>query len=159
MKADIKERWVAALRSGEYRQAEGYLRTEEGFCCLGVLCELAVQDGVILPAKRTSVMPRDVVSPPHWIYDGTDTKALPYSVMLWAGLHEVDPTVCTSVEADDDIFGRHSNLAELNDSGGVYTFDRLADLIENSLMEELEAQKAAELEQEAVELEQEETHP
>ncbi len=34
-------KWVAALRSGEYTQARGTLRTEDDkFCCLGVLCNL-----------------------------------------------------------------------------------------------------------------------
>jgi hypothetical protein len=31
-----RERWCAALRSGEYTQGAGALRTDEGFCCLGV---------------------------------------------------------------------------------------------------------------------------
>lgn len=35
---DIAERWVSALRSGEYRQGAGCLHTEDGkYCCLGVL--------------------------------------------------------------------------------------------------------------------------
>jgi hypothetical protein len=33
----IKEKWVAALRSGEYKQTKGYLRNKKGYCCLGVL--------------------------------------------------------------------------------------------------------------------------
>jgi hypothetical protein len=48
----IRARWVAALRSGEYPQAFNHLRTDDGFCCYGVLCELAVQDGVIPPPER-----------------------------------------------------------------------------------------------------------
>lgn len=34
----VKERWVKALRSGEYIQGQNYLRGPEGDCCLGVLC-------------------------------------------------------------------------------------------------------------------------
>lgn len=35
---DIAERWVAALRSGEYRQGFAFLRSHDGkYCCLGVL--------------------------------------------------------------------------------------------------------------------------
>lgn len=33
-------KWIAALRSGIYPQANGFLRTQEGYCCLGVLCDL-----------------------------------------------------------------------------------------------------------------------
>lgn len=38
------EEWVAALRSGKYRQTKGYLRDQTGFCCLGVGCDLADPD-------------------------------------------------------------------------------------------------------------------
>lgn len=44
LKPEIKKRWQKAL--GEYPQAQGKLRTPDGFCCLGVLGDLAVQDGL-----------------------------------------------------------------------------------------------------------------
>ena len=35
------QRWIQALRSGEYQQTRGQLNhPTEGYCCLGVLCEL-----------------------------------------------------------------------------------------------------------------------
>lgn len=40
MKAALKKRWIAALCSGKYQQARNGLRTTQGFCCLGVLCDL-----------------------------------------------------------------------------------------------------------------------
>ena len=33
-------KWVDALRSGEFKQARKALRTSDGFCCLGVACEV-----------------------------------------------------------------------------------------------------------------------
>lgn len=36
----IKDAWVEALRSGEYVQTEGFLKNEQGYCCLGVLREV-----------------------------------------------------------------------------------------------------------------------
>jgi hypothetical protein len=42
---EVLELWVAALRSGKYEQARGNLREGDGFCCLGVLCDLASKDG------------------------------------------------------------------------------------------------------------------
>jgi hypothetical protein len=42
----VKKQWIAALRSGEYQQGKGWLRTvnPQGkgnvFCCLGVLADL-----------------------------------------------------------------------------------------------------------------------
>jgi hypothetical protein len=40
MDPEIKAKWIAALRSGDYSQTESYLRNYHGFCCLGVLCDL-----------------------------------------------------------------------------------------------------------------------
>lgn len=41
MKPDLKEKWIAALRSGEYVQGRsGYLYRDKTYCCLGVLAEI-----------------------------------------------------------------------------------------------------------------------
>lgn len=37
---EIKRSWLKALISGEYTRILRYLHTSEGFCALGVLCEL-----------------------------------------------------------------------------------------------------------------------
>jgi hypothetical protein len=41
MDAELKAKWVAALRSGEYVQGTAYLESDGKFCCLGVLCRVA----------------------------------------------------------------------------------------------------------------------
>lgn len=40
---ELVQKWVAALRSGEYKQGRGRLHQakDNSFCCLGVLCEVA----------------------------------------------------------------------------------------------------------------------
>lgn len=52
MKAELFDRWVAALESGEYKQGRNRLATvvsgERRYCCLGVLC---VVDGVDLDKR------------------------------------------------------------------------------------------------------------
>lgn len=40
MDPKIKKQWTKALRSGEYKQGRGKLRTRTGYCCLGVLCDI-----------------------------------------------------------------------------------------------------------------------
>lgn len=40
MNKEIARKWVDALRSGEYKQTRGRLRSGDRFCCLGVLCEI-----------------------------------------------------------------------------------------------------------------------
>lgn len=45
MDAELKEKWIRALRGGYYQQCQGKLRVfKDGlpsYCCLGVLCEVA----------------------------------------------------------------------------------------------------------------------
>lgn len=45
MDKELKKRWVAALRSGEYNQGRYTLRSRDGFCCMGVLCDLIDPEG------------------------------------------------------------------------------------------------------------------
>lgn len=46
---EVITRWVEALESGKYKQGAGQLRStadgETSYCCLGVLCKLAEDDG------------------------------------------------------------------------------------------------------------------
>lgn len=41
MQAELKQRWIDALLSGDYTQARGDMKTESGYCCLGVLCDVS----------------------------------------------------------------------------------------------------------------------
>lgn len=41
MDAQLKKKWIEALRSGEYQQGVGALQRENSFCCLGVLCDIS----------------------------------------------------------------------------------------------------------------------
>lgn len=110
MKPKIKAKWVAALRSGEYRQWRGDLRGYGGFCCLGVLCDVH--------AKETGL---------SWWRQGIDSSAymgetgiLPDRVCVWAGLDSCDP-----------IMGDYKAAAWNDDLGA--NFDQIADLIEKHL--------------------------
>jgi hypothetical protein len=40
MRSELKARWVAALRSGEYPQGQRRLCANSLYCCLGVLAEI-----------------------------------------------------------------------------------------------------------------------
>lgn len=42
LKPEIKAAWLTALRSGEYEQGRGALNRGGKFCCLGVLCDVMV---------------------------------------------------------------------------------------------------------------------
>lgn len=46
--AQVYDIWIDALLSGQYTQAQQALRktgSQGGFCCLGVVCDLAAKDG------------------------------------------------------------------------------------------------------------------
>lgn len=82
----IKERWATALESGEYKQGTGGLRDADSdtYCCLGVLCELAVEDGIIERRLRKGFR-----QSPEWVYGYPGESAfLPPEVTKWAGLDQ-----------------------------------------------------------------------
>ena len=56
MKKEIADKWVEALRSGEYKQAKERLQSEDSLCCLGVLCKIAEKDGVRINTTRDNVL-------------------------------------------------------------------------------------------------------
>ncbi len=59
---DLAKKWVAALRSGEYKQTHGTLHNDGGFCCLGVLCDIQgrrwfkAEHGTSLFVKEDSIL-------------------------------------------------------------------------------------------------------
>jgi hypothetical protein len=159
MDSRVKGLWLDALRSGEYKQAKEMLakvnpETEEveGFCCLGVLCDLAVKEGVIPSPVRVDKyervlggdLPKDRYQygdPEADLYLNTSTAELPEAVRLWAGLDDTSPSIQTVPNPeydpdDDDEYAESetisAGLAELNDDHG-YDFSGIADLIEAEL--------------------------
>ena len=123
MNARVKKMWLKALRSGEYEQGKGYLRNldEDTYCCLGVLCDLAIKDGVVInESESTFSYPHPRVS----LYDGV-CSMLPYNVREWAQLEYSDPRVRNGNDPN-------WTLAGLNDSNN-YAFNDIADIIEEQL--------------------------
>ena len=113
---------VAALRSGRYLQGRGRLKQifkySISYCCMGVMCEVAMEHGVVLDVARhplgefsTSVS-----------FDGS-SAFLRRSVLEWLGLD-------VSVEGDGDpVVGMYGNekisASYANDELG-WDFERIA---------------------------------
>lgn len=111
MKPAIKKRWLAALRSGQYKQTREVLTNGKGFCCLGVLCNLhAIEHGKEWRQTADGVVYLNMAEP-----DEVSVR-----VLKWAGLPLMTPQLPD---------GR--DLGEINDSGT--NFRRIADLIEKFL--------------------------
>ncbi len=154
MDTAIKAEWVDALRSGDYAQGGGVLRRGNNFCCLGVLCDIAVKHGVIdAPSDRdpefyetddeglgdpdTGDIEPGNPAPVYRYGERQDAPgflpssetALPKLVREWAGIDESLPTVrYWDSELDRD---RETGLHTLNDEGQSFT--RIAELIEAGL--------------------------
>lgn len=128
MDKKIKRRWIRALRSGKYEQCKGYLHLEgDGFCCLGVLCDVLKKD------LKIGWCSKDDGS---CTIDG-DNLLLPPDVRKLAELKEDDPII---EKLDDKIIedirfmqieSRIPTLSKLNDAG--YTFKEIADIISKYL--------------------------
>jgi hypothetical protein len=129
MNQGIKQQWIDALLSGKYQQGKGYLQNEGKFCCLGVLCELAVNAKIIPPATNSEYNDDNggplVYTNPLDVWDVANTKILPRVVATWAGLEQQNPHVPRQI---DHATGRTAQtMAELNDAGK--TFEEIAMLI------------------------------
>jgi hypothetical protein len=156
MHANIRDELVKRLRSGDYQQGKEKLAIKdddgEHYCCLGVLCQMAVEAGV---TKRTDLdesyweevdgddVEVQAVAPK---YGGTYDVTLPPEVALWAGI--IDEGTAASMQepgveatfSDNEGLGRFgervpgkptvNTLAGLNDDGVPFT--EIADFIEQN---------------------------
>ena len=118
----VKVSWLEALRSGEYEQGRDYLNHDGNFCCLGVLCDLAVKAGVKVEVTGESYFHYDEQSgtPPQSVYNW----AFPTLAEPEGGWGEWEPRL--PVKSEDGPY-----LTALNDAGR--SFAELADIIEEHL--------------------------
>ena len=156
---EVKAKWLAALRSGRWPQTTGNLRilVEDpdyppvGLCCLGVLCEVAIESG--FPLDRDESTPNAGYCATNSSSEQQDyrTTELPSSVAEWAGLgtegaERHNPRV--SVEVIEQVTSRkvaarddaRVHLSELNDGIDFIdeddvklSFAQIADVIELAL--------------------------
>lgn len=127
MKEKVKNLWVEALRSGKYKQGKLALKTEDGYCCLGVLCDIYAKTQ---KKKGFSKIPSGS------IYDfGHDKREtdLPIDVKKWAQIS--DKRIRISI-SNDQIEERtpQSYLMFLNDFEKK-SFDQIATFIEKNWRE------------------------
>jgi hypothetical protein len=115
---DIRNKWLAALRSGNYKKGKLRLRDSSNrFCVLGVLCDVVDPDRWALPAPRTPPYP--------WYSFGLGFDAnLPPDVIEIAGLRSKNAHL---IGAPIDFV--YSNLSAVNDRMKL-TFEEMADIIE-----------------------------
>lgn len=124
--------WTAALRSGKYKQAIGYLHLvnettkAETFCCLGVACKVAMENGVNLRIATGYSEVMDDGKHQVILYNKM-ASMLPTEVMDWLGV--AGPL--------GRLRKRHviyTTLSGANDAAKL-TFPEIADLIDNNSVE------------------------
>lgn len=127
MNKEVKEKWVTALRSGNYKQTSHELKNENGYCCLGVLCDLAVKEGICQEVFYNNEDDEENIDENGYInihsFDN-QTESLPKSVQTWAQLDSDDPFLYKDYE--------NVSCSLANDNRKL-TFHEIADLIENVL--------------------------
>jgi hypothetical protein len=120
MNKEVKDIWTKELRSGQRNQGVlslGYVEDgKDRFCCLGILCELAVKEGII----------ERIIDKDSYIYDGYVT-ALPEAVQKWAELGQF-----TRIKLKEGEVIKHVDITHINDVL-EYSFEKIADLIEEQL--------------------------
>lgn len=119
--------FVAALRSGKYRQTKYTLSRYDKpskrrkYCAMGVACEVARLAGVELSVTRDDMG--------YFAYDGRE-DAIPESVQTWYGFRTVDPVL----KADDADEGATTTALTLNEGRNSVTFSEIAKAFERTYL-------------------------
>lgn len=130
MKKEVAKKWVKALRSGKYKQGQGYLKqyTNKGelrHCCLGVLCEL-YNDSMKKNHKKTLITKiRNGLTNDYITFNKKEGE-LPVLVRKWAGIND-----SLGSYAVEDVVEEIDSLAGMNDCGK--TFKTIANFIEKNV--------------------------
>ncbi len=131
MNKKVRDLWIQALKSGEFKQGRGRLKNASGnYCCLGVLCELHSRE-----TGNTNFWQKDFNQLPA--YDCA-SYCLPDSVKEWADLKQRNPKVRTDSVVKilkrspiGDFQGlSYIDISTLNDTG--VPFSEIAKVIEES---------------------------
>ena len=113
MNPEIKAKWVQALKSGKYNQADGFLRVDDNYCCLGVLCDIYHRETGLGEWSEISFPSVFAFAQESKI---ESSKVLLPKVMEWAGLESCNPLI-----------DKETSLAMLNDDH--LPFECIADII------------------------------
>lgn len=102
---------VAALRSGKYLQGRGRLKEifkdSISYCCMGVMCEVAMEHGVILDVARHPLGDSSMFV----IFDGS-AAFLRRNVLDWLGVGdngELDGDLVIGMDGNETIAASYAN--------------------------------------------------
>lgn len=107
MKKEIADKWIAALESGQYEQAQNFLYDGKGYCCLGVLCKIIGRN----------FKPTDGITNHYAVEGTTNDSFLPSSVVFEVGMRS----------SSGEVRKQNTSLAAMND--GNRSFFDIANVI------------------------------
>src|SRR4051812_22232694 len=115
--------WVDALRSGKYERTTGWLRWGNGYCCLGVACDISGlgewDDG---DSYQTHTGPEAYVLPnavKEWLELSGTAPMVPFEVAERFA-PETAGMVKDSARLQSEIVDGHISLAVLNDADATF---------------------------------------
>lgn len=115
MPADIKRKWLKALRSGDFSQTKNALENKDGNCCLGVLCR--VLEVPVTPAPEHDNSGRT--------YFAGAAGYLPPSILEQIGLTDEDQHTLSYLN--------DGNYSEANGKDKGKSFKTIARIIERNI--------------------------
>ena len=114
-------KWVKALRSGEFKQTQYSLQDEKGYCCLGVACKVLIPDNKINKRKYNNDLMSGGI--PSW---------QPYAPDWLKGINDDFKDKMDYKFENNQITDKYKmnySLGRLNDEL-LMTFDEIADCLE-----------------------------
>lgn len=126
-KINLMKRWIAALRSREYKQGKGNLYRNGEYCCLGVLCDISKQEFNLRKGEEGFFSGNNR----HYV------EYLPASISKYLHLDSRSPSRGNKWQ---------EVLVDMND-GGVfetspeYSFKQIANFLEENILPLLENEK------------------
>lgn len=121
MRKDVKELWISALRSGNYKQGKGALNRRGNFCCLGVLCEAILDNKEVVNLEEDFYKVIEVkgvsLDKAHYHYGGFSSISLLYAPIL------------NELRIDSEAMHTLINMNDVYDK----SFSEIADWIEATL--------------------------
>lgn len=126
MNKENLKKWIDALESEEYTQGSGALRNADGYCCLGVACDVYRKETGNGSWQYVLGMSKDLYT---FIYRDSDLSDLPTEVSEWLDAKACNPILFVEGEAEIDCI-------HANDEYGMNFKEIAAKLRETYLSEE-----------------------